>query len=57
MNEQVIFVHDRDGGPLGIALTFEPPDRPIRDDPALTNAPQAFYRLLRELKVLLRPRG
>lgn len=51
VNQQAIFVRDRLGRALGIAVTFEPPDRPVRDDPALTAAPQAFLALLRELRV------
>jgi hypothetical protein len=50
VSEQAIFLRTRHGYPLGIALRFEPRERPSRDDPALTAAPEAFLTLLRRLR-------
>jgi hypothetical protein len=53
VNQQAIFVRNRQGEALGIAVSFEPSYRPVRDDPALTAAPQAFLALLREVRTEL----
>lgn len=50
VNEQVIHLALPDGRRYGIAITFEGPDIPERDDPALTAAPRAFRLLLTRLR-------
>ena len=54
VNEQVIHLATPDRGSYGIAITFEPPNRPARDDPGLTQAPRAFDQLLRGVRRELR---
>jgi hypothetical protein len=53
VNEQAIFLRDNQGQPLGVAVSFEPPNRPSRDDPALTAAPEALFAVLRALAASL----
>src|SRR3954471_7017339 len=52
VTEQAIHLRTPSGD-YGIAVTFEPPTRPARDDPGLTRAPAALYQLLRGVRQLL----